>query len=63
MLTELADQLGLFKAGVSGKKILVSSYFHFLKATKKEQSVSWKKVNYVVNTMDQSVEYWCYLIR
>ncbi|KAJ4934839.1 hypothetical protein JOQ06_007620 [Pogonophryne albipinna] len=44
VLTELADQLGLFKAGVSGKKILVSSYFHFLKTTKKEQSVSWKKI-------------------
>ncbi|XP_034091018.1 uncharacterized protein LOC117558748 isoform X2 [Gymnodraco acuticeps] len=46
-LTELADQLGLFKAGVSGKKILVSSYFHFLKTTKKEQSVSWKKILYM----------------
>ncbi|KAF3860786.1 hypothetical protein F7725_001041 [Dissostichus mawsoni] len=47
VLTELADQLGLFKAGVIGKKILVSSYFHFVKTTKKEQSVSWKKIVYV----------------
>ncbi|KAL3064668.1 hypothetical protein OYC64_000832 [Pagothenia borchgrevinki] len=47
VVREMADQLGLLKAGVIGKKGLVSSYIHFVNTTKKEQSVGWKKILYM----------------
>ncbi|KAK5863953.1 hypothetical protein PBY51_000934 [Eleginops maclovinus] len=47
MLTELAEQLGLFKTEVIRKHPLINDYFHFFKQLKKEQSVCWKKILYL----------------